>query len=108
MICEMPSQVLARGVLRSSQDHWVRVRVSENLFCCWVCFWFFCYVLFCLLDFTTTERDIGFGLGLGLGLGLVKVVVGFVFGFFGFVLFCFVLFCFVLLDFTTNEERNIV
>ena len=36
----------------------VRVRVSENLFCCWVCFWFFCYVLFCLLDFTTTERDI--------------------------------------------------
>ena len=40
---------------------------------------------------------------LGLGLGLVKVcfVVGFVFGF-------LVLFCFVLLDFTTNEERDIV
>ena len=35
-----------------------RVWVSENLFCCWVCFWFFGYVLFCLLDFTTTERDI--------------------------------------------------
>ena len=34
-------------------------------------------------------------------VGLVKVyfVVGFVFGF---------LFCFVLLDFTTNEEGNIV
>ena len=38
------------------------------------------------------------------GLGLVKVcfVVGFVFGFLVF------WFCFVLLDFTTNEERDIV
>ena len=55
-------------------------RVSENLFCCWVCFWFFGYVLFCLLDFTTTERDI-----LRVRVSKNVLCVGYVFGF----LFCF-------------------
>ena len=36
----------------------VGVRVSESLFCCWVCFWFFVMFCFVLLDFTTTERNI--------------------------------------------------